>query len=319
MHITFWGTRGSIPTPLAPATLRQKLRQALAGSVGLDLRDTAALERYLDRLPPHIQSTVGGNTTCLEIGSADRMLMLDAGSGLRLLGLDLMQRGGAQGNQHFHLLLTHTHWDHIQGFPFFAPAFNPTNQITFSSPYPELLHRLEQQQAPCFFPLPLHAMPATFQFQTIAVEQWTEVNGFRVYPFPLAHPGGSYGYRIEDGNTCLVHASDAEYPQVDTTSTQHYMHLFQGADLLIFDAQYSLRQALDKPEWGHSSALIGAELARRAGVRRLVLFHHDPTSSDEQIWAARDQAEAYLQRGQPHPPHPICEVLVAYEGLHLAL
>ena len=101
----------------------------------------------------------------------------------------------------------------------------------------------------------------------------------------------------------------------DSASTEQYVEFFREADLLIFDAQYSLTEALDKVDWGHSTAMMGAELSYRAGVKRLALFHHDPTSSDEKIWAAKEQAEAYLTRRQPGPN--VCQVLVAYDGLTL--
>ena len=178
------------------------------------------------------------------------------------------------------------------------------------------------QQDERFFPLPFQSMPAQLHVETIPAQEWLTINGFRIYAFPQLHPGGSYGYRIEDDQTCLVYATDAEYKRVDPTSTEASIKLFQGADLLVFDAQYSLSEALDRVDWGHSSALVGAELAWRAAVKRMALFHHDPSSSDEQIWAAREQAEAYLVRryhqhlaGKRAP----CQVLVAYDGLHLHL
>ncbi|MCB0154142.1 MAG: hypothetical protein KDF65_05040 [Anaerolineae bacterium] len=110
-------------------------------------------------------------------------------------------------------------------------------------------------------------------------------------------------------------ATDSEYKRVKPEDTQHYVEFFRGADLLIFDAQYSLNEVLDKPDWGHSTAMMGAELAHRAAVKRLALFHHDPTSSDEAIWQAKEQAEAYLMHRQR--TLPLCEVLAAYDGLDL--
>jgi ribonuclease BN (tRNA processing enzyme) len=317
MEIKFWGTRGSIPTPLSTAAIKHKIRQALAGATGLNLSDPDEVEQYLERLPWTVQGTMGGNTTCLEIRSHDQILILDAGSGLRLLGIDLMQRGFARERYPLNILISHTHWDHIQGFPFFAPAFLPGSQIAFHSPLPDLGERLAQQQQSPFFPVPLSAMRADFAFQTIPEQQWTQIGVFRVYPMRLSHPGVSYGYRIEDGQSCLIHASDSEYKRVDPASTEEYVEFFRNADLLVFDAQYSFTEALDKPDWGHSSALVGAEFARRASVKRLALFHHDPTSSDEKIWTAKGQAEAYLSH-QSDSSHP-CEVLIAYDGLQIVL
>lgn len=317
MYIKFWGTRGSIPTPLSSPEIRQKIRWALEGAAGLDLTDEATLNHYLDRLPFTIQGTTGGNTPCLEVRSGDQLLIIDAGSGISWLGYDLMKRGFAEGHRHADILVTHTHWDHVQGFPFFRPAFIPNNTFTFYSPFDDLRDRLHTQQDPRFFPVPVSYMSAKLEFKQLAGDQWHQLGNFRVYPLLLSHPGLAYGYRIEDGTSSLVCASDAEYKQVDPASTESYVKFFQEADLLIFDAQYNLTEALDKPDWGHSTPMMGAELAYRAKAKRLALFHHDPTSNDAKIWRGKEQAEAYLMRRQPHQVK--CEVLVAYDGLTLEI
>ena len=316
MYIKFWGTRGSIPSPISSSTIREKIRLALKGAAGLDLGDEAVLERYLNRLPLRIQGTVGGNTPCLEIQSGDQLLILDAGSGMRLLGLDLLTRGFSDGHQKADILITHTHWDHIQGFPFFRPAFIKHNELTFYSPFDNLAERLAKQQIEIFFPVPTTYMSANIKFEQIAENTWIDIGRFRVYPMRLSHPGVAYGYRIEDGQHSLVWASDSEYKRLDPESTKRYIEFFQDSDVLVFDAQYSLTEALDRLDWGHSNAIMGAEFAHRARAKRLVLCHHDPTSSDETILSFKEQAEAYLAH---HPQYPPCEVLVAYDGLTLNL
>lgn len=316
MRVKFWGTRGSIPTALSSESVKQKIRQALEGAVGLNLHDEAVLERYIERLPPMVQGTAGGNTPCIEFRSGDQLLILDAGSGLRVLGLELMKQGFAQGHQEADFLITHTHWDHIQGFPFFTPAFIPNNLFRFHSPFEDLVNRLDNQQFEVFFPVPISYMSAKFEFNLITPNEWCQIGNFKIYPMRLSHPGMAYGYRIEDGQATVVCATDSEYKRVDPASTEKFVQFFKEADLLIFDAQYSLSQALDRPDWGHSTAVMGAELARRAKAKRLALSHHDPTSSDETIWAAKDQAEAYLMH---HPHQYECDVIVAYDGLTLEL
>lgn len=315
MYVKFWGTRGSIPSSLSAEALQKKYRQLLAGAAGLDLSDDVVIDRYLNHLPLHLQQPVGGNTTCLEIRSGDQLLILDAGSGIRLLGIELLQNGFNRGDCRADILITHTHWDHIQGFPFFSPAFVPTNHFTFYSPFDNLAERLSQQQHPYFFPIPLNYMSADLAFARIEANTWLRLGNFRIYPMRLSHPGLTFGYRIEDDDSCLVMATDSEYKRVDPASTEAYVEFFQDANLLIFDAQYSLSEALDKPDWGHSTAMMGAELAHRANVERLALFHHDPTSSDEKIWSDKEQAEAYLMHR--HPGRTTCEMMVAYDGLAL--
>lgn len=317
MYIKFWGTRGSIPAPLSSDDIKLKIQQALEGAAGLDLTDSAVIDRYINRLPGLVRGTVGGNTICIEIQSDDHLLILDAGSGLRLLGLDMMERGFAKGNQQADFLVTHTHWDHVQGFPFFRPAFIPGNQFTFHSPFADLRDRLSQQQNPVFFPVSIAYMNATLNFQQIDPNQTYHIGPYTIRAMRTIHPGESYIYRIEDKSSCVVYATDSEYKQVDRASTRQYIEFFKEADLLIFDAQYSLSEALDKLDWGHSTALIGAELAHRAQAKRVALFHHDPVTSDEKIWQTKEQAEVYLTHH--HPNQTTCEILVAQDGLVLEL
>ena len=315
MYIKFWGTRGSIPTPTSSEVIKQKIRVALEGAAGLDLTNEAVRERYLERLPLTIGGTIGGNTLCLEVRSGDQTLILDAGSGLRLLGIDLMQQGFAQGHRNLDFLITHTHWDHIQGFPFFQPAFIPNNHLTFYSPFDDLQDRLAKQQENKFFPVPITYMSAQLEFEQIIPNTWHQIGNFRVYPMLTSHPGEAYIYRIEDSTSSMVYATDSEYKRVDPESTKRYIEFFRDTDLLIFDAQYSFTEALDRLDWGHGTALMGAEFAYRARAKRLALFHHDPTSTDEKIWLSREQAEAYLM--YHHSNHCTQSVFIACDGLSI--
>lgn len=314
MKVKFWGTRGSIPTPISPAGIEDKIRQALRGAVGLDLSSVAAIERYLQRLPAPVRHTIGGNTACVEVRAGQQLLILDAGTGLRLLGYELMKSEFGTGRGTADFFISHTHWDHIQGLPFFVPGFVPGNRLTFHSPHADLETALVGQQTGTYFPVPLSYLSADIQFRCIPAEAWFQVGDVRVYPLQMSHPGESYGYRIEHDGRSLVYATDAEYKRMSPTSTQVYVNLFRGADLLVFDAQYTLSDALDKADWGHSSPLMGAEFAHRAGVQRLALFHHDPSADDQAIYAGLKQAQTYLaQRGSG------CQVVVAGEGLEIEL
>ncbi len=319
MDVVFWGTRGSTPTPIASQTIEQKIRAALRGAVGLDLHAPGAIDTYIANLPRNIRGTTGGNTTCVEVCVGNDLLVIDAGSGMRLLGESLMQRGYDTGNSAINVLITHTHWDHIQGFPFFAPAFVPTNEITFHSPFSDLQERLATQQQQAFFPVPVHAMHATLRFHTLPVAEWVALGGFQVQTMRQIHPGGSYAYRIECGDVALVFASDTEFPDLSDRHANDTIAFYRDADVLIFDAQYGSTEITQRPRWGHSSAVIGAELAIRAGVRHLVLFHHDPSSSDETIWRYRDQAVAYLHDQHTARGVPVPQITVAYDGMHLHL
>ena len=179
MYVKFWGTRGSIPAPISSEDIQSKIQQVLQGAAGLKLADDNVLNRYLERLPFTLKSTVGGNTPCIEIRSGDQVLIIDAGSGIRLLGLDLLEQGFAKGHRTADILITHTHWDHIHGLPFFRPAFIPHNRFTFYSPFEDLADRLSRQQQAPFFPVPLTYLSAMLEFETLAEEAWRQIGNFR--------------------------------------------------------------------------------------------------------------------------------------------
>jgi phosphoribosyl 1,2-cyclic phosphodiesterase len=248
--LTFWGVRGSTPTPE---------------------RDTW---RY------------GGNTPCLElIAPNGTQFILDCGTGLRMLGNRWTAKQGDEGID-AHILVTHYHWDHIQGLPFFHPFFEAQNSFhfySFQSKYlgPDSLRQvLERQLASPYFPVDVSMMSAARNFREVTGGEKWEIEGTRITAAWLHHPQGCLGYRIDTTAGSIVYATDNEpgVPEFD----QNLRQLAQGADVLIYDAQYSPEQlATERKGWGHSSWLEGVKIAREAKVGNLVLFHHDPDSSDK--------------------------------------
>lgn len=243
MKLRFWGVRGSVPTP------------------------------HADRL------RYGGNTTCLEFStpSSEEIVLIDAGSGLRALGEDLEQRPTVR---RIHILISHFHWDHIQGLPHFPPLFQPSAEIVFYSSYPaaQTCALLQAQMSDPYFPMAFEAVPAQTRFRQIARGKPFAAGPFTVEAFALHHPQGAEGFRLEAEGRVIVHASDHEYGQPETDAV--LVDLAREADLLIMDAQYTPREYAAKVGWGHSTYAQAAQLARQAAVRRLALFHHDPAHND---------------------------------------
>ncbi|MCC7207577.1 MAG: MBL fold metallo-hydrolase [Anaerolineae bacterium] len=319
MRVKFWGARGGIPVPMSEVQLREKMREALFNAVGVDLTDWDAIDRYLERLPRRISSTAGGNTTCIEVRGDDFLFILDCGSGIRLLGKELLKGPFGSGQGEAHILVTHTHWDHIQGFPFFDPAFVAGNRLHFHSPFPDLRARFEDQQREVYFPVTMDFMHAERTWEILDPAETVTIAGVRVSMILLSHPGGAYAYRLEHGGKSVILATDGEYHRMDAESTARYVEFFKGADLLIFDAQYSFEQAIDeKRDWGHSTPKMGAELAFRAGVKRLALTHHDQMASDDRLWDSLPEAYNHLAfRGRASGSAVETEVLLAEEGLEI--
>jgi phosphoribosyl 1,2-cyclic phosphodiesterase/anti-anti-sigma regulatory factor len=310
--------RGSIPTPLSTEQLRDKLSRALSGAAGVNVADPAEVQAYIAGLPAAVNSVVGGNTTCVEVDTGSDTIIIDCGSGMRQLGLHLMSRDFGKGKGTAHIFLTHAHWDHLQGFPFFIPAYIPGNKLIFYAVNYNPQHYLEHQQvAPMFFPIPPSAMSADKQFVQLREGETVQIGRMVVSSLALYHPGTAYAYRFDDGESVFVFASDGEYKLLTEPNLRRYIDFYMNADALVFDSQFSLRDVLfNRADWGHSSAIIGVDIAERARVKRLITFHHEPTHSDDQIYQIADNAREYAQVNEIQFN---TEVIVGTEGLELFL
>jgi anti-anti-sigma factor len=265
---------------------------------------------------------VGGNTTCITIELNDQLIIFDAGSGIRELGDYLVGNSDeqvkkwrfSQGKGHAYLFFTHTHWDHVQGFPFFKPIHIPGNVFDIYHIHDYVPDALIQQMDQWFFPKQFDQLGATLNFHQLKEGEQINVAGASLTNMELRHPGKAYAYRVVADNAIAILATDAEYKSLDYVSTAKYCNFYANADALIFDSMFSVRESFVKEDWGHSSALIGADIAREANVKRLYLFHHDPISSDEEIMQIMCETREYLGEGHNTP-----EVFVATEGLAIDL
>ncbi len=315
MKVRIWGVRGSLPSPLKPSEIREKMYQAVLGSAGIDTTDPQAVRRYIDGMPPLLSGTAGGNTTCVEVQADAQTFIIDAGSGLRQLGLELMKGPCGRGQGVLHLFFSHAHWDHIQGFPFFVPAFVPGNRLIFYSVH-DFEAILNAQQNFINFPISVSYMQSTKEFVHIEPGQVITIGNVKVSVAELVHPNRAFTYRFDDQYSSFVFSCDGEYKSLDAESLRPYVDFYRNADTMLFDAQYTLREAWQKVDWGHSSSFIGADLARAAGVKRLLLTHHDMTYSDQDLLNIQQTTIEYQKQDTTRPT---CEVLVAYEGLTLDL
>lgn len=246
MNVRFWGVRGSI-----------------AVSGGSFLR-------------------TGGNTTCIELEHEGARLVLDGGTGLQAFGSALIEEQGPAAE--LTVLFSHVHWDHIQGVPFFGPAFHPDSKIVFAGA-PGVADALAQQMRPPTFPVGIEALRARLDFVELSPRQVLEIGPFTVHVESMSHPDGILIYRIEAGGRSVVFATDIEHGD---TLDRRLLDLAEGANLLIHDAQYTEGEyrgetGPSRRGWGHSSWEQAVEAGRLAGVDQLALFHHDPTRTDPQV------------------------------------
>jgi phosphoribosyl 1,2-cyclic phosphodiesterase len=269
MRVRFWGVRGSVPVP------------------------NSRMLRY------------GGNTSCVEVTLADgTRIVLDAGTGIRELAASAAPAGSTQTQ----LLLTHLHLDHIQGLLFFAPLFDPANEITVygpPAPGPNLDQRLARYLSAPLSPVDLRELPARVEFAACPHGEW-QVGSARVQAAIVAHRGMTLGYRITDGDSSLCYLPDHE-PALGTTLAEadpewiSGMELAAGASVLIHDGQYAEAEYAKHVGWGHSSVSDAVTFARHADAERLIIFHHDPEHDDDELDALTEHARAGWVRGGGDP------------------
>jgi phosphoribosyl 1,2-cyclic phosphodiesterase len=276
MKVRFWGTRGSIPTP-GPNTVRY-----------------------------------GGNTACVEVrDSTNSLLILDAGTGLRELGAALMNNNHARPFS-VDLLLSHLHWDHIQGIPFFRPAYDPKSSLRIRGPKQSRKMRdlLGLGMDDPFFPVDLDDLPVQLEVSEMADGSDEQIGKYRVRAASIMHPAPALAYRIEADGKALVYATDTEDPF--SGKANPVIALAKDADMLIHDAQYL--DADFKPTWGHSTIGSAIEVAVKAGVKKLVLYHHDPDRSDDALdRIGRDAQTLATEQARG------MQVVVAREGMELVV
>ena len=210
MEIKLWGVRGSLPAPLKPAEVERRIAQTLRDFISKGHREISEIEGYLAQLPPAKLGGFGGNTPCIEINSPNSHIIIDAGSGLRALGNKLMAGPHGQGKGRVDFLMTHFHWDHLIGLPFFAPLFVKGNQIHFHAVQEELSQMINTVFKRPFFPLDVVQIPSTFSFHQLKPREQVSFGDMKVTPYQLDHPDPCWGYKIEHEGRVFSHCVDSE-------------------------------------------------------------------------------------------------------------
>jgi phosphoribosyl 1,2-cyclic phosphodiesterase len=318
MRIKLWGVRGSLPTPLAGDNVESKIRKALSLAKPGDISSEEAIESFIRSLPLSIRSTFGGNTTTIQVNTAaGDLIVLDCGSGLKALGTELMKSDFGRGKGIATIMLSHTHWDHIQGIPFFVPLYIKGNRFNFYSAFPDLKKRLDHQQVASHFPVTFDYLQSNKEFFTIQPDEELHLNDAVILNKAMPHPGGAYGFRIEDRGVTMVYTSDCEFNIDELDHIEKYRSFFMNADVAIFDTQYTFDEAINKLEFGHSSAAIAIDIAGMFNIKRLVLFHHEPNYDDEKLENVLFNARTYLSMNPKRTRDLMVDI--ASEGMEINL
>ncbi len=281
MKLKFWGVRGSIPAPITQKEYQEKVRDLLCRSVKAGVGNVREVDSFIEKLPFHLSHICGGNSSCASIEQEDTIIILDCGTGVKELGNYLLSRPVKE----YHIFLSHLHWDHIIGLPFFTPVYIPGRTLHFYYFLPDLEASIRGLFTSPSFPVDFETVKNQVKFHNIAISDTIRLGDLSVTFSEACHPNGCMNIRIGNNRgKSIVYATDSEYKQLNSENISGKVDFFKGADLLIFDAMYAFADAYStKFEWGHSSAIVGIDLASAARVKHLLLFHHDPFFTDRQM------------------------------------
>ena len=297
MDIKLWGVRGSCPRPLGNEEYSQRIGNILEYAVNkLKEEPNLSAKEIHNSLSQQHGSLMGGNTTCVEVSFENEQLIIDLGTGSRELGYDILKKNPANEKKELHILITHTHWDHVQGWPFFAPAYSPNYIIHFYSSLRNLEKRFLYQQNPWFFPLRFKEMLSKRVFHYIKPSTDFKIDSFFINTRRLIHPGSCTSYNIRTHAKNFIFATDTEFfPLNNLGFIKNFNDYFQDADLLVMDGQYSIVDAVNRFGWGHTAMLTAIDCAMNWKIKHMVLTHHEPGYNEEKVWEIFANAKKYLQ------------------------
>ena len=316
MKVRFWGTRGSLPAAADTLSLKPKLLEILKRSRSRTLITDLDIDQFLDKdCPFPLAGFYGTNTSCVELLGGTGYVVCDTGTGIR----DFSRHFAAsvanvpeRPQNVFHIFISHLHWDHIQGFPFFMPCYAPGNRIVVHGCHSGMERAFLYQREYANISMPIRA---DISFRKLEPGEQYDIAGFQVRPILQNHPGDSYGYRFERRGKSVVYSTDCEHLKDVSEADYRFLDFFRDADLLIMDAQYPLVDALSvKENWGHSNNMVAVELGVRASVKRLCLFHNEPTVDDGALETFLDNTRRYLAI---YDPDSRMAVDLAYDGMEM--
>ncbi|KRB86635.1 MBL fold metallo-hydrolase [Sphingomonas sp. Root710] len=321
MLVRFWGTRGSLAVAPTAQSIKGKIARALVAAGGRSFADENEAAAFVEgELDFATGGTYGGATTCVEIEAQGdgSFILCDFGTGAREFGINAFGRILQGHKRVFNVFMSHLHWDHISGFPFFGPAFDPNTRIVIHSGHADAEKAFRRQQEEISFPVAFDWLRAKIEFVMLTPGKTYHIGGVDVQVMEQHHSHKSYGYRFTDtaGKTAIF-STDSEHKIDSMEGEVEVAAFFRDADLVICDTMYSLADAVSmKEDWGHSSNIVAIDICHEAGAKRLALFHHEPVYSDDDIQRMHRESIRYEELTRREQP---LEVLCAYDGLEVRL
>ncbi|MDR3160336.1 MAG: MBL fold metallo-hydrolase [Spirochaetaceae bacterium] len=278
-----------------------------------DVKSPESRSRFLAGLEPSLFGTVGGNTPCISIGTDNplELAVFDSGSGIREMGAAMVHADPRPDR--YHIFFSHFHWDHLQGLPFFGPAYDSSVKIDFYSPMDNPEAALQGQMTGPYFPIRMDAMTSQKAFHRMTGK--VAIGSLEISYKKMNHPGDSYSFLVNEGKNRFIYATDTELSAADFVRNDENAAFFEHIDVIVLDSQYTQGEATEKYNWGHNAFSRAVDFAAAWGIRRLILFHHDPSYDDtmlnDNLHSARRYAKNMGMRG--------VEISLAVEGMELTL
>jgi phosphoribosyl 1,2-cyclic phosphodiesterase len=326
LYIRCWGTRGSIPRPLSHQSVKELIAGVATQAASSGAKTLQDFLSFLDSDTVPTPIHFGGNTACTEIGQDQQSIFVDMGTGFREAGGACLERGIKE----IHVFVTHMHWDHIMGLPFFIPVYTPGHKIHIYHVHKNAPDHIRIKFNGVNFPLNWDQLSAEVVFHQLKLYRPEQVGCIQVTPFALDHPGGCFGYRAEvetdSGRKSAVVGFDGEFKRLAPKELGQDLEFYQDLDAILFDSQYEMAELASRFDWGHCSPNIGVDLALREGINNLVFTHHDPWANEAKLHRMYRNTCHYLEsqlnlhkevwkeREQSQP-----NLFMAYDGFELNL
>ncbi|MFP5519600.1 MAG: MBL fold metallo-hydrolase [Bdellovibrionia bacterium] len=293
LNIKFWGVRGSLPSAPPPSEWVLLVEGLIRNFFVSGHKDISQITKYMNSLSVPEVGSYGLATTCVEVNSPRSRLIIDGGSGIRNLSEKIMSGLSGRGKGPFHIYMTHFHWDHIIGLPFFTPHFVPGMEIHYYAVEPELENLIRGIFKKPYFPVPFEALQSKIFFHVLEPRKPHKVDDMIITPYKLDHPDPCWGLKVESGGKTYAHCVDTEGTRVSREDLGPDLPLYQGVDLMYFDAQYTFPELAEKANWGHSASQVGLDIAFREGIKQVLFSHHDPGANTSQIQDLKRQTKEY--------------------------
>jgi phosphoribosyl 1,2-cyclic phosphodiesterase len=295
LKVKFWGVRGSLPHSLPPHLWVKEFKKNLKAFFAAGYRKSREIDEFIDNQKVSTLGGYGTATTCVEVKTESSQLIIDCGSGIKRLADSMLAGPAGKGKAKIHIYMTHFHWDHVIGLPFFVPIFIPGNEIHFYSIEPDLENLIRKLFLKPYFPVEFDSLPSKIYFHVILPREAVQIDDITMTPYQLDHPDPCWGLKVVSGGRTYSHCVDSEGTRASQKSLGLDLPLYQNVDVLYFDAQYTLRDLADKLNWGHSAAQIGLDISFRENVKRIIFTHHDPGATTDHMLRLEEQTLEYYE------------------------